>query len=224
MNINLTSKFYLLYMIANRLSYFYDFKGPSLVIDTACSSSLVALHYALRDFNDGTIDRAVVAGLSFTSNPHKNQSFAAFKMLSPTGHCHVFDKRADGYCRSDGVVCIILERSEEGYATIAGSGVNSDGCKAEGITYPSADIQARLMRQVFEQNTSIEPNDVKYHEAHGTGTVVGDAVELAALGKVYTDPMIIGSVKSNMGHCEGASGLMGIVKILLMMEDKMLIV
>lgn len=119
-------------MAANRLSYFYDLKGPSMTLDTACSSSLVALDQAVKDINAGIIDRAIVGGISLTLDANKNASFNAFKMLSPTGHCYSFDSRADGYCRSEGIVCIILERGTNGYAVIGGSGTNSDGSTAEG--------------------------------------------------------------------------------------------
>ena len=122
------------------------------------------MNYAVKDLQQGIIDRAVVAGLSLTTNPHKNATFAAFKMLSPTGHCHVFDSRADGYCRSDGVACIILERGNcAGRALIAGIGVNSDGRKAEGITYPSSEAQANLMEEVLGQISWMSRNDIKYH-------------------------------------------------------------
>eukprot|EP00522_Entomoneis_paludosa_P007169 CAMPEP_0172448792 /NCGR_PEP_ID=MMETSP1065-20121228/7729_1 /TAXON_ID=265537 /ORGANISM="Amphiprora paludosa, Strain CCMP125" /LENGTH=3370 /DNA_ID=CAMNT_0013200381 /DNA_START=215 /DNA_END=10327 /DNA_ORIENTATION=+ len=216
-------------MAANRLSFFYDFQGPSLVIDTACSSSLVALDCAVRDLEQGTIDRAIVAGLSLTLNPHKNACFNAFTMLSPTGHCHVFDSKADGYCRSDGVACIVLERrkpncltASPAYALVAGTGTNSDGSKNEGITYPSWNQQALLMEQVYARIDTVHPDEISYHEAHGTGTIAGDRVEIQALSKVYKQQLIVGSVKSNMGHAEGASGLMGLIKMLLMYEDEMI--
>jgi fatty acid synthase len=214
-------------MAANRLSFFYDLKGPSLTLDTACSSSLVALERATRDLRCGLIDRAIVGGISLTLDPHKSASFHAFTMLSPTGRCYSFDTRADGYCRSDGVNVVIVERNRDEhacYAHIDGIGINSDGYTPLGITYPSGAMQAALMREVFRQplNPSLTPEQVQYHEAHGTGTIVGDRQELLGLGEIYTTPMVIGSVKSNMGHCEGASGLMGLIKILLMYEDRQL--
>ena len=119
-------------MAANRLSYFYDLHGPSMTIDTACSSSLVALDRATKDIKAGIIDRAIVGGVSLTLDPHKNATFNAFTMLSPTGRCHAFDSRADGYCRSDGVACVILERGEDGYACVHVSGTNSDGATPRG--------------------------------------------------------------------------------------------
>ena len=105
-------------------------------IDTACSSSLVALDRAFRDMQNGTIDRAIVAGISLTTNPNASASFNAYNMLSPTGRCHAFDDRADGYCRSDGVACIVLERNSNGYAYIGGTGTNSDGHTSHGTSYP----------------------------------------------------------------------------------------
>lgn len=139
-------------MAANRLSYFYDLRGPSMTIDTACSSSLVALDRAVRDIKSGLIDRAIVGGVSLTLDPNKNDCFNAFKMLSPTGRCHSFDSRADGYCRSEGVACIVIERSSEGYAILAGSGTNSDGATPQGMlaeapteSLPTSTISSSLL-------------------------------------------------------------------------------
>ena len=210
-------------MAANRLSYFYDLKGPSMTIDTACSSSLVALDRAVQDLKAGRVERALVAGLSLTLNPHKNATFNAFTMLSPTGRCYSFDERADGYCRSDGVACVILERGQRG-TIVAGIGTNSDGHTPKGITYPSSTAQAALMRQVFEES-GVDPASVQYHEAHGTGTIAGDREELAAIDDVMgSDTALwLGSVKSVMGHAECASGLMGLIKILLMYREERLL-
>ena len=208
-------------MAANRLSYFYDFKGPSMTMDTACSSSLLALDRAARDIKAGIIERALVCGISLTFDHCKNVILVNAKMLSPTGHCHVFDSRADGYSRADGVGCVVLERGSSGYAQIVGSGTNQDGATA-GITFPSSEMQYALISDVFSEY-GIDPKEVVYHEAHGTGTVAGDQQELTALSKSFEqESLVIGSVKSNMGHSEGASGLMGIAKILLMMEDRKL--
>lgn len=205
-------------MAANRLSYFYDLKGPSITVDTACSSSLVALDRAVRDIRQGLVDRAIVGGLSLTLDPHKNSSFNAFTMLSPTGRCHSFDTRANGYCRSDGIACVVLEPGSKGYALVQGTGTNCDGAKPQGITYPSSKGQQTLMAEVFAKS-KINPGGVVYHEAHGTGTIAGDKEELEALATIYSQSLPLGSVKSNMGHAEGASGLMSVIKILLMFED-----
>jgi len=119
-------------MMANRLSYFYDFKGPSQTIDTGCSSSIVALDRAVQDIEAGTIDYAVVAGANLTLDPSRVAPFNALKALSPTGRCYSFDTRANGYCRSEGIACIVLEVGTKGYARIGGIGNNSDGATAQG--------------------------------------------------------------------------------------------
>jgi acyl transferase domain-containing protein len=207
-------------MAANRISYFFDLKGPSFTIDTACSSSLIAVDRARRDIQSGIIERAIVCGVSLCLDHCKNAILIKAQMLSPTGHCHTFDSRADGYSRADGIAAIVLEKGTSGYAMLVGSGTNQDGA-TPGITYPNPDSQVALMSDVFAAS-GVVPEDVTYHEAHGTGTVAGDTEELAALSRVYKHSLCIGSVKSNMGHSEGASGLMGISKILLMYEDRML--
>ncbi len=119
-------------MAANRLSYFYDFKGPSMVIDTACSASTTALTRAVQDIEAGIIDKALVCGATLSLDPHKSATYNGLKMLSPTGHCYSFDSRADGYCRSDGIVCVVIERGTHGYAQIGGIGANCDGFTQQG--------------------------------------------------------------------------------------------
>lgn len=227
-------------MLANRISYFYDLKGPSLALDTACSSSLVALDTARQHIANGKVDRAIVLGVSITLNPHKNACFNAFKMLSPDGTCYSFDDRANGYCRSEGIFAIVLEASTVcpvgGYAKVLGSAVNSDGYKSRGITFPSSTSQCENARNAFEMSGKT-PQDISYIEAHGTGTTAGDSEELSGLfdlcykrkttGKgSASEParfIPIGSVKSCMGHAEGASGLASVVKCLLMMEKRQLL-
>jgi len=214
-------------MIANRISFFYNLEGPSYVVDTACSSSMTALHNAVRDLKSGTITRAIVAGASLTLDPNKNATFNAFNMLSPDGKCYTFDKKANGYCRSEGIGVIILESSQEvsyGYASILGTSINSDGFKEKGITYPSSKCQTLNMLNCIKEN-NIDINDVNYIEAHGTGTNAGDHNELIGLTNIFGKDkknIPIGSVKSNMGHAEGASGIMSIIKCLLMFENNML--
>ena len=216
-------------MAANKLSYFYNLKGPSLVIDTACSSSLVALNQARTDLLAGTIDRAIVGGISLTLDPKKNATFNAFTMLSKDGRCFAFDTRANGYCRSEAIVAVILESStvcSGGYAELLGTSVNSDGNKEKGITYPSGKDQAVNARRAFN-SAGVNPESITYIEAHGTGTTAGDKQELEGLSKVFYGTsgirsdyrsIPIGSVKSSMGHSEGASGLVSVVKCLLMYE------
>ncbi len=239
-------------MAANKISFFYDLKGPSMVFDTACSSSLVALHQANQDLKAGLIDRAIVGGASLTLDPNKNKVFQAYSMLSPTGRCHSFDTRADGYCRAEGIAVVLLESPAvctSGLAQVLGSSVNSDGFTAKGITFPSGRDQAANARAAF-QAAQILPEAIGFVEAHGTGTVAGDSQELGGLTEVLYGPanadtstedaaqlpqkrsvqqtllprhIPIGSVKSVMGHAEGASGLMSLIKVLLMYEHKQLL-
>eukprot|EP00750_Incisomonas_marina_P026842 INCI5956.2.p1 GENE.INCI5956.2~~INCI5956.2.p1 ORF type:complete len:443 (+),score=81.76 INCI5956.2:756-2084(+) len=217
-------------MLANRLSFHYDFQGPSMVMDTACSSSFVALHQARQDILAGIVDRAIVAGTSITSDPNINMTLKAYTMLSPTGTCHSFDDNADGYCRSEGIFVIVLESQRicrAGYATVLASSVNSDGFTEKGITFPSGVAQTRNMRNAL-QRANISPDSISYIEAHGTGTTAGDNQELQGMSALfYADGdenkfrnIPIGSVKSCMGHAEGASGMASLVKCLLMMEHR----
>ena len=218
-------------MAANKLSFQYDLKGPSMVFDTACSSSLVALDAAMRDMENGTIDRAIVGGISITLDPAKNATFNAFTMLSPTGSCYSFDERANGYCRSEGIACLVLER--EGQTNVApackvlATSVNSDGFKEKGITYPSGTQQYENAKMAFRR-AGVSPDTIGYIEAHGTGTVAGDSQELGGFDRLfYGEDAVpraipIGSVKSNMGHAEGASGLMSVIKCIGMYEHRKL--
>lgn len=210
-------------MAANKISFFFNLKGPSMTIDTACSSSLVAMDMAVKAIKEGTIDRAIVGGISMTLNPSVNKSFHAFSMLSPDGRCYSFDDRANGYCRSEAVATIIISSSPTDrnyYCRVAGSGSNNNGHMKEGITFPSGEAQFRLADQVAFSN-NIQTRRVRFVEAHGTGTTAGDKQELEGLLRFYgahSKGLRIGSVKSNMGHAEGASGIMSVCKALLMMR------
>lgn len=216
-------------MFANRLSFFFDLRGPSMNIDTACSSGLVALVQAVNDLRSGLIDRAIVGGSSILLNPQKSKAFEMLKMLSPTGACRSFDAAADGYARSEGVAVLVLSRVDSpntAYLQIVGEGCNSDGYTPKGITFPSATAQSALIDSICGRH-HIDPLRVKYVECHGTGTVAGDGEELAGLAKSYRvgertaeNPLYIGSVKSNMGHCEGGSGIAGLVKLCIAAERK----
>lgn len=207
-------------MIANRISYTFDFKGPSCNIDTACSSSLVALDKAFDDLMSKKIEWAIVIGSSLCLDPSTNLSFYRYSMLSPTGSCKTFDENADGYARSEGNVCLFITSQNNqqyqysGYGKILGTGVNSDGFTQRGITYPSSEAQSKLYRTIYNKY-NIDKSKVNYLEFHGTGTVAGDAEELKGVDKFFDQKLLIGSVKSNIGHTEGCSGLAGIVKILL---------
>jgi phthiocerol/phenolphthiocerol synthesis type-I polyketide synthase C len=214
-------------IIANRVSYIFDLHGPSLTIDTACSSSLVALHEARHALARGEVDVALVGGVNILSSPFGFISFSQATMLSPTGLCRAFAEEADGYVRAEGGVVLVLktlkkavEDGDRIHAVICGSGVNSDG-RTSGISLPAENRQIDLLRTVYGQ-AGVAPDSIVYIEAHGTGTRVGDPVEASALGKALgrsrTRPLPVGSIKTNIGHTEPASGLAGLLKAMLALE------
>ncbi|KAH8306769.1 hypothetical protein KR044_013279, partial [Drosophila immigrans] len=211
-------------MFANRISFTFDFKGPSYSIDTACSSSLYALEQAFSDMKEGKIDNALVAGAGLILKPTMSLQFKRLNMLSPDGSCKAFDESGNGYVRSDGCVVLLLQRTSAAkrvYASILNVRTNTDGYKEQGITYPIGSMQNRLIRETYEE-IGLNPNDVVYVEAHGTGTKVGDPQEVNSITDFFcknrTTPLLIGSVKSNMGHSEPASGVCSVAKILIAME------
>ena len=214
---------------ANRISYAFDFKGPSIAMDTACSSSLVAFHQACQAIRNGEISQAVTGGVSLHLHPYGFISFSKATMLSPDGRCKVFDKDGNGYVRSEGGGIFLLKDYEMAVAdgdsilaVVAGSAVNTDGYKS-GLTVPSADAQVALMEKVCEQ-TGLSPEDFDYLEAHGTGTAVGDPIETHAIGQAIgqkrQEVLPIGSVKGNMGHLETASGVAGMVKAIYSLQNR----
>ena len=214
-------------IVSNRVSYIFDLRGPSLTIDTACSSSLVALHEACRALEVNEIDSAVVGGVNILASPFGFVSFSQAMMLSPTGLCQPFSAEADGYVRSEGGVVLILKTFRRAlddgdriHAVIRATGVNTDG-RTSGISLPAEASQARLLHSTYER-AEVAADSVVYLEAHGTGTQAGDPVEAAALGaalgRVRCDPLPLGSIKSNVGHLEPASGLAGLVKAMLVLE------
>ncbi len=208
---------------ANRLSYVYDLRGPSMAIDTACSSSLVAFHQACRSIVSGEITQALAGAVSLHLHPLCFLSFSKASMLSRQGRCRVFDASADGYVRSEGGGLFLLKDYDRAVAdrnsilaVVAHTIVNTDGAKS-GITVPSAAAQASLLKNAYLQ-AGIDPAQIDYIEAHGTGTAVGDPIETRALGEALgrhrprTQPLPIGSVKGNVGHLEAASGIAGLLK------------
>ncbi|SHM03538.1 type I polyketide synthase [Vreelandella subglaciescola] len=208
---------------ANRLSYLFDLHGPSLSLDTACSSSLVAFHQACQAIRSGDISMAITGGISLHLHPYGFLIFSKAGMLSSSGRCRVFDADGDGYVRSEGGGLFILKEYEQALAdndrilaVVAGSAMNTDGRKA-GLTVPDPAAQATLMRDTYRQ-AGIAPEAIDYLEAHGTGTAVGDPVETRAIGEALGQqrktPLPIGSVKSNAGHLETASGVIGLAKAL----------
>ncbi len=216
---------------ANRLSYFFDLRGPSLAIDTACSSSLIAFHQACQSILSGESTQAITGGVSLHIHPAGFVMFSKASMLSKRGRCNVFDATGDGYVRSEGGGIFYLKDYDAAVAdgnrilaVVAGSGVNTDGRKS-GLTVPCANAQASLLESVYAK-AKIHPNEVDYIEAHGTGTAVGDPIETRALGmalgikRAKDKPLLIGSVKSNIGHLEAASGVAGLVKSLLSIQHR----
>lgn len=206
-------------MSANKISHFFDLTGPSMAIDTACSSSLHALSIACDDIRSGKIERAIVAGVSLNLRPVVSKVFQKYNMLSPDGTCYSFDDRANGYCRSETINAIIVQKNY-GYAKIIGYGINSNGTTEQGIAFPNVARQTELFHSVCSR-FQIDKTKIEYIEAHGTGTNAGDNVEITALNNIYgcDDKCIhLGSIKSSLGHAEGASGLNSIIKCLMSYE------
>jgi len=208
---------------SNRLSYAFDLHGPSLSLDTACSSSMVAFHQACQSIRSGETDMALTGGISLHLHPYGFLIFSKATMLSKTGRCQVFDEAGDGYARSEGGGVFLLKDLDKAItdgdrilAVVASSVVNTDGYKS-GLTVPNPAAQIQLMEQACEQ-AGISPDEIDYLEAHGTGTAVGDPLETraigAAIGQKRASPLPIGSIKSNMGHLETASGVAGLAKAL----------
>lgn len=214
---------------SNRISYLFDLHGPSVSMDTACSSSMVAFHQACRSILSGETDQALTGGISLHLHPYGFMIFSKATMLSPDGRCRVFDADGNGYVRSEGGGVFLLKDYDKALADgdpilalVAASAVNTDGYKS-GLTVPNPDAQMALMRQACEQ-AGIEPEQIDYLEAHGTGTAVGDPIETRAigeaLGQARSRPLRIGSIKSNLGHLETASGVAGLAKALLTIEHR----
>lgn len=215
---------------ANRISYVLDLHGPSMAIDTACSSSLVAFHQACQSIRSGECTAALAGGVSLHLHPYGFITFSKASMLSRQGRCRVFDAQGDGYVRSEGGGIFLLKDYDLALADgnhilaiVAGSGINTDGRKS-GLTVPNANAQTDLLTNTYAQ-AGIKPAAIDYLEAHGTGTVVGDPIEALAigqaLGQLRTKPLLIGSVKSNLGHMEAASGVAGLVKAIHCIQHRM---
>jgi acyl transferase domain-containing protein/NADPH:quinone reductase-like Zn-dependent oxidoreductase/SAM-dependent methyltransferase/acyl carrier protein/NADP-dependent 3-hydroxy acid dehydrogenase YdfG len=216
---------------ANRISHLFDLRGPSMAVDTACSSSLVALHLACAQLRSGDSGVALACGINVLLNPGDFIGFAKASMLSRSGRCHPFSAEADGYVRAEGGAVVVLKRLADAiadgdtvHAVVLGTGVGADG-RTPGLSLPSAQAQQSLIRQVH-QRADVLPEMLSYVEAHGTGTQAGDPIECAALGSALGAgrgvPLPIGSVKSNLGHLESASGIAGLLKCVLMLRHGMI--
>ena len=215
---------------SNRISYVFDLHGPSVSMDTACSSSLVTLHHACQAVRNGEVPFALVASAHLLQHSYSYMGFSKASMLSATGTCRPFDERANGYVRSEGVAVMLIKPLEDAirdhnhiHAVIKATGVNTDGSRKKGLTIPSETAQTELMREVLAKS-GLSVNDFDFIEAHGTGTPVGDPIEVRSIASVYTDGrkeiLPITSVKGNLGHMEPMSGLAGFVKTVLSLRHE----
>jgi acyl transferase domain-containing protein/short-subunit dehydrogenase/acyl carrier protein/ubiquinone/menaquinone biosynthesis C-methylase UbiE len=220
--------------IANRVSHFFDFHGPSIAIDTACSSSLTALHLACRSILDKECNSAIVGGVNLIIHPSRYIQYSQFNMLASNGECKTFDKDADGFVDGEGVGSVLLKQKKQAiadgdfiYGTIKGSVINSGG-KSAGFTVPDIARQSELIAKNLK-SSGVKPQEISYVEAHGTGTKLGDPIEVRALTKAFEQNQYkkqycaIGSVKSNIGHLEAAAGVASLSKVLLQFYYKTLV-
>ncbi len=215
---------------SGRLSYFFGFKGPCVSIDTACSSSLVALHSACQSLRSGESELALAGGVNHLLMPDMSVNFSRAHMLAPDGRCKSFDARANGYVRAEGCGIVVLKRLSAAIAAgdpilalIRGSAVNQDG-RSGGLTVPNGPAQQMVIRDALK-SAGLEPSQVSYIETHGTGTALGDPIEADALAGVFGDrrreePLLISSVKSNIGHLESAAGVAGLIKAILCLQHR----
>ncbi|MET8654852.1 type I polyketide synthase [Nocardia aurea] len=212
------------FMTANRLSYQFDLKGPSMAVDTACSSSLVAVHLACAALAGGECDQAVAGGVNLVLTPAVGVFYTQAGLSAPDARCKPFSGNADGIVRGEGVAVLVLRRLADAqaaglpiYAVIKGSAVNSDG-RSNGITAPNRWAQQEVIAEAYRRS-GVGPEEVDFIEAHGTGTVLGDMIEVKALGALHANnrvrPCGIGSIKGNLGHTEGAAGIAGLIKATL---------
>ncbi|EDY49846.1 polyketide synthase I [Streptomyces clavuligerus] len=216
-------------MTANRISYHLDLKGPSLAVDTACSSSLVAVHLACNSLLSGECDTAIAGGVNVALTPALGIFYTQAGLSAPDGRCKPFSADADGIGRGEGVGAVVLRRLEDAladgqpvYAVIRGTAVNQDG-RSNGITAPNRWSQQEVLSAAYRR-AGVEPSDVTFMEAHGTGTVLGDMIEAKALGGLHATrsgrPLALGSVKGSIGHTEGAAGIAGLIKVALSLHHR----
>ncbi|QSJ15492.1 SDR family NAD(P)-dependent oxidoreductase [Nostoc sp. UHCC 0702] len=216
---------------AGRLSYLLGLQGPCMAVDTACSSSLVSVHLACQSLRNGECDLALAGGVNRIISPEVTINFCKAKMLAADGRCKTFDASANGYIRGEGCGMVLLKRLSDAVANgdqilavIRGSAINQDG-RSSGLTVPNGPAQQALIRQALE-NAGIQPSQVSYIEAHGTGTSLGDPIEVGALGAVFDkhhspeNPLMLGSVKTNIGHLEGSAGIAGLIKVVLALQHQ----
>ena len=218
--------------VANRVSHYFNFSGPSITVDTACSSSLTAIHLACAAIQRGEISVAIAGGVNLALHPHKYNLVSDMHMLSTDGRCRSFGEGGDGYVPGEGVGAVLLKPlsraradGDHVYAIIRGSALNHGG-KTSGFTVPNPRRQAALIQEAF-RNAGVHPRHMGYVEAHGTGTTVGDPIEITGLSKAFAQSehqyCPIGSVKANIGHLEAAAGIAALTKVLLQMKHRTLV-
>lgn len=216
-------------VLSNRISHAFNLQGPSLTLDTACSSSLVALHYACQSLRLRECDLALAGGVNVMTRPEFPIIMSKGHFLSPHGECHAFDETAAGYARGEGAGILLLKRLEDAlasgdaiHAVVRASGVNQDG-HTDGISLPNSDAQEALIRRVYRE-AGLPTAEVDYVEAHGTGTQAGDAAELRALHQTFSEgrrrELVVGSVKTNIGHLEAAAGVAGVIKAIGVLKNR----
>ncbi|KAL8787707.1 MAG: hypothetical protein Q9195_007663 [Heterodermia aff. obscurata] len=217
-------------MMSNRISHFFDLRGPSMTIDTGCSTGLTALHQACQSLRAGESDVSIIGGANVILNPDVHVLFSNLGLLSPDGRSYAFDSRAAGYGRGEGVSTIIIKPLKQALkdgdpvrAVIRQTALNQDG-RTQTITSPSQSAQEDVIRACY-RSVGLSPADTMYVEAHGTGTATGDPIEAAAIGNVFSEgrpidkPLFIGSVKTNVGHMESVSGFASILKVAMTLEN-----
>ena len=215
--------------IANRVSYLFDLKGPSMAVDTACSSSMTALHLACQALRSGDCETALVGGVNLIVHPRQVESLCGLHMLSRTDHCRPFGLGADGFVDGEGICCVVAKRYVDAvrdgdriYGVIRGTAVNAGG-QSNGYSAPNPEAQAKVITHAIKR-LGLRPLDIALVEAHGTGTVLGDAVEIRGLTSAFegvpSGTVALGSVKGNIGHLESAAGLVGMIKVLLQLHHR----
>ena len=215
--------------VSGRVSYFLGARGPSMSVDTACSSSLVALHLAVNGLRGRESDLALCGGVGAIHHPYSSMLLTDMQALAPDGRCKTFDESADGYGRAEGCGVVVLKRLSDAerdgntvLALVRGTAVRQDG-ESAGFTAPNGIAQEALVRAALA-NATLEPGDIQYVEAHGTGTPLGDPIEMASIAEVFgqshslQDPILVGSLKTNIGHMEAAAGIGGVIKTVLQMR------
>lgn len=216
---------------AGRISYLLELHGPSMAVDSACSASLVSIHLACQSLRTGECSIALAGGVNALLSPDPFVCFSNWGMMAADGRCKTFDARADGFVRSEGCAVVVLKRLADALADgdhilalIRGSAVNQDG-RSGGLTVPNGAAQEAVIRQALA-NAGVSPAAIRYTEAHGTGTSLGDPIEAQALaavlgeGRTGADPLVVGSVKTNLGHLESAAGVTGLLKVVLALRNE----